>query len=1075
MPVQRTNQYTLNQKFRKNAPVVTTFLCIIGVFASGCLIATERSNTAPPAGMQPPPRGVAQPETASFGIVGFYDTPAYAWGVDVSGGIAFVADNASGLQCINVTNPAAPTPLGSYDTPGDALDVCVSGLFAFVADNASGLQCINVTNPAAPTPLGSYDTPGYAYAVDVIGGVAYVADYDYGLQCINVTNPAAPTPLGTFPAYFARGVDVIGTVAYVVNGSTGLQCVNVSNPTAPTLLGSSDTPGDALDVCVSGTVAYVADGSLGLQCINVINPEVPITVGTFPAYYASGVAVSGTVAYVANGSSGLQCINVTKPAAPVFLSSYDTPGNALGVIVSGTVAFVADGDSGLQCVEIATLATPTMLSTSISVNYGWDVCVNGTIAYIAMYLSSVMGGGDGGIVTVDVSNPAVPVVIGGYDIFDNVPAFGVDVSGTVAYLARDTSGLECINVSNLETSTLLGSYNTPNSAQSVCVSGGVAYVADYSSLQCINVTNPAAPTFLGSYSGDAVDVCVSGTVAYVAGGGLTCINVSNPAAPTTLGYITTEFETNSVCVSGSVAFVAGERQDLQCFNVSDPANPVLLGNYNVWTSRRHSMDVSGGVIYLPSEGYLRYINVSNPAVPSLLASGSTIVGGYGICVRGSLAYVVDFNSGLHCIEVSYHEWDLPQVANHQAGDDTWRDTSGMTYDVDFVATSLVKISYVKYKICSAAGQGGTILQDWTNITTGINAFTYTINWPINFTACQEGTNYVSVRVFDYAGASQVATDAFYVRKDTAAPGITDNQANMDTWQSAPGATFDVDFADGGTNLSYAQYKICSTAGQGGTVLQDWTNISKDINRTSYTADWVVNFTACQEGTNYVSVRAFDYYGHEANATDVFYFRKDTRSPTIHVHTPAGTTYTTCPAINVTFADATSHLKHAYYKVDSLAPGGTNSQGWVSLFADAGNTSATIEFTLDAATWAGLAAGTHVVYIKAWDYANNVTEGVTYAWQFAKYTESSGDTDGTDETNNTDDDDDIILPLISGILGLAMGAGVMAVLWARSRKNQTRVIPPAVASEPKQGGAGKPESVPTPGNKGGTPPTSPKRP
>ncbi|MBI4007386.1 MAG: hypothetical protein HY354_02705, partial [Planctomycetes bacterium] len=49
-----------------------------------------------------------------------------------------------------------PTLLGNYNTPGYAYNVYVSGTTAFVADDSSGLQIINVTNPAIPALLGNY-------------------------------------------------------------------------------------------------------------------------------------------------------------------------------------------------------------------------------------------------------------------------------------------------------------------------------------------------------------------------------------------------------------------------------------------------------------------------------------------------------------------------------------------------------------------------------------------------------------------------------------------------------------------------------------------------------------------------------------------------------------------------------------------------------------------------------------------------------------------------------------------------------------------------------------------------------
>ncbi len=105
-------------------------------------------------------------------LVGTYDTPGVAQDVYVTRGYAYVADGSSGLQVINVSNPASPTLAGAYDTPDYAWDVFVSGSHAYVVDYGSGLQIIDVSNPASPTLAGSYDTPDYTFGVFVAGSYA---------------------------------------------------------------------------------------------------------------------------------------------------------------------------------------------------------------------------------------------------------------------------------------------------------------------------------------------------------------------------------------------------------------------------------------------------------------------------------------------------------------------------------------------------------------------------------------------------------------------------------------------------------------------------------------------------------------------------------------------------------------------------------------------------------------------------------------------------------------------------------------------------------------------------------------
>ncbi|MDB9449258.1 hypothetical protein [Dolichospermum circinale] len=65
-----------------------------------------------------------------------------------------------------------PSFKGAYDTPGAAYRVQVVGNLAYVADFDSGLQILDISNPAAPTLKGSYNTPGNARGIQVVAILA---------------------------------------------------------------------------------------------------------------------------------------------------------------------------------------------------------------------------------------------------------------------------------------------------------------------------------------------------------------------------------------------------------------------------------------------------------------------------------------------------------------------------------------------------------------------------------------------------------------------------------------------------------------------------------------------------------------------------------------------------------------------------------------------------------------------------------------------------------------------------------------------------------------------------------------
>ena len=184
-----------------------------------------------------------------------------AIGVAVSGRYAYVASVSSGLQIIDVSNPASPTLAGIYDTPGSAIGVAVSGSYAYVADDDAGRQIIHLVNPSSPILAATYDTPNFAHGVAVSGKYAYVADTGSGLRVLDITNPYMPSEAGYFDSDGStRSMAVAGGYAFLADGDQGSyllhfsgQCVDPFEPNDQRELSSLLVGGTLYDskICVT--------------------------------------------------------------------------------------------------------------------------------------------------------------------------------------------------------------------------------------------------------------------------------------------------------------------------------------------------------------------------------------------------------------------------------------------------------------------------------------------------------------------------------------------------------------------------------------------------------------------------------------------------------------------------------------------------------------------------------------------------------------------------------------------------------------------------------------------------------
>jgi hypothetical protein len=78
--------------------------------------------------------------------------------VAVAGSHAYVADEYSGLQVVDISNPAAPAIVGSVGTPGGAYGVAVAGSHVFVAASFAGVQVFPAQCPRAnPVEISGFE------------------------------------------------------------------------------------------------------------------------------------------------------------------------------------------------------------------------------------------------------------------------------------------------------------------------------------------------------------------------------------------------------------------------------------------------------------------------------------------------------------------------------------------------------------------------------------------------------------------------------------------------------------------------------------------------------------------------------------------------------------------------------------------------------------------------------------------------------------------------------------------------------------------------------------------------------
>ena len=341
------------------------------LFATSPLLARIEQDTASR-------QHAAEPITITR--LGRYDTPGFAWDVDVSGATTYVANGFDGVQIVDVQDPSVPRLFGTHRTPGDAQSVSVMGNLAYAVYGAdaspstppAGVQVVDVGDPARPQLRATLPFSG---SVEIVAGLAYVSRAG-AFNVYDISDPAAPELLSSviLANEYASALEVEGNFAYLATESSGdmatrLRIIDISDPAQPRLRGQVRliVQWRFNDLAVANNLVYAAatngvrtGGSEGeLHVYDVSNPDQPLERGVYLTAHdqATSVSVSGNLSYLGSSTpdanrASVELVDVHDPTRPVQLARYDELTAARSLRVVGSRVYVADGAAGLQILSV---------------------------------------------------------------------------------------------------------------------------------------------------------------------------------------------------------------------------------------------------------------------------------------------------------------------------------------------------------------------------------------------------------------------------------------------------------------------------------------------------------------------------------------------------------------------------------------------------------------------------------------------------------------------------------------------------------------------------------------------------
>jgi len=221
-------------------------------------------------------------------------------------------------------------------------DVKMQGSIAYIATGYSGLQIVDVRDPAAPVQISQYNTSeDFTEQVELVGDRAYVMQYPSGIRILDISEPSRPNLLGTiaqnpeegrYNTIFAKD-DLVYVALHTNEDTDALSIFDVTQPEDPFLIGSLDLPDWNRQMNAFGDVLYAACSDSGLCCIDITDPTAPHIIRLLNPIHPQQIyalTMHDTLLYVSSSIQGHLVYDISTPSEPrlaVYNDSLDIPGN----------------------------------------------------------------------------------------------------------------------------------------------------------------------------------------------------------------------------------------------------------------------------------------------------------------------------------------------------------------------------------------------------------------------------------------------------------------------------------------------------------------------------------------------------------------------------------------------------------------------------------------------------------------------------------------------------------------------------------------------------------------------------